>query len=206
MLYKISGELEKIILSNKAIIKTPFFSLEVFLTLKDAERLKDFLNKKVELYTVFILKNGEIPQVYGFIEEKTREVFFKLMQTSFLGVNLSLKILSVFTVEELSDLIKKGNWEELERVPGIGKKRAEKIFLEIKDSLSSMLENISFSQISQKKLCWEKLEEVLEAMVGLGFKKKEVIKRLEELVNKENLEALSKEELLKKLLRSFSRR
>lgn len=86
----------------------------------------------IELYVVPFIRKNEILELYGFLERQEREFFCRLNSLSKIGPTLALNILSIFTPEELRKIIEERNVEELSRVPGIGLKRAEKLYIELK--------------------------------------------------------------------------
>jgi len=74
-------------------------------------------------------------RLYGFVEASERRAFEVLIATSGVGPRLALAVLSTFSPEELSDTVARKDTASLVRIPGIGKKKAERLVLELRDRL-----------------------------------------------------------------------
>ncbi len=73
--------------------------------------------------------------LYGFLSAREKHLFELLISASGVGPSLALKILSGMSVEELVPVIRGGHLERLTRIPGVGRKTAERMVLELKDKL-----------------------------------------------------------------------
>ncbi|MFN4197348.1 MAG: Holliday junction branch migration protein RuvA, partial [Caldimicrobium sp.] len=155
-----------------------------------------FLGQEIELFVVpFIVKNEKL-ELYGFLEREEREFFLRLNALSKIGPTLALNILSVFSPEELRQVIEERKIAELSKVPGIGLKRAEKLFIDLKNL---------FGKLSKKGITipFEKesiLSEAKACLLSLGFQKKEI----EEVLFKVFHEEDSLEELIRKALKELT--
>lgn len=76
--------------------------------------------------------------LYGFLSAREKHVFELLLGASGVGPSLSLKILSGMNVEELVPAIRGGDIARLTKIPGVGRKTAERIVLELKDKLDAV--------------------------------------------------------------------
>src|SRR6202140_5141446 len=76
--------------------------------------------------------------LYGFVSSREKHFFELLLSASGVGPSLALKILSGMSVEELVPAIRGGDLARLTRIPGVGRKTAERIVVELKDKLDSM--------------------------------------------------------------------
>lgn len=74
--------------------------------------------------------------LYGFLTSREKQVFELLISTSGVGPNLALKILSGMSVDELAPAIRKGDLAQLTRIPGIGRKTAERMVVELRDKMA----------------------------------------------------------------------
>lgn len=95
------------------------------------------IGKEVELHTYMHVKEDGIT-LYGFAGIEELELFQTLLGVSGIGPRLALGILSAMTVEMTSTAIATGNIDLLKTVPGIGKKTAERLVLELKDKISAI--------------------------------------------------------------------
>jgi Holliday junction DNA helicase RuvA len=98
--------------------------------------------------------------LYGFSTRRERSIFEKLMTISGIGPKLAVTILSGGSVEDLIGAIKRGDLARLTAIPGVGKKTAERIILELKDKLQDFAE-------AQPKSTVE--SDVLSALENLGY-------------------------------------
>ena len=98
--------------------------------------------------------------LYGFSTRRERNIFEKLMTISGIGPKLAVTILSGGSVEDLVGAIKRGDLARLTAIPGVGKKTAERIILELKDKLQDFAE-------AQPKTSAE--ADVLSALENLGY-------------------------------------
>ena len=76
--------------------------------------------------------------LYGFLTAREKHCFELLISASGLGPSLALKILSGMSIEELVPAIHKGDLAELVRIPGVGRKTAERIVVELRDKLAAL--------------------------------------------------------------------
>jgi holliday junction DNA helicase RuvA len=76
--------------------------------------------------------------LYGFVTAREKQCFELLLSASGVGPSLALKILSGMSLEELVPAIRKGDLAQLVRIPGVGKKTAERIVVELRDKLAAV--------------------------------------------------------------------
>jgi Holliday junction DNA helicase RuvA len=102
----------------------------------------------------------DIIALYGFSTRRERLVFEKLMTISGIGPKLAVTILSGASVEDLAGAIKRSDLGRLTAIPGVGKKTAERIILELKDKLQDFVEAQAKSSVEV---------DVLSALENLGY-------------------------------------
>lgn len=198
MLYQLKGIVKEINPPNKLILQTnECIFWEILIPFNLIEILKEnFLEKETLFYVVPILRKNEYIEIYGFLGKEERELFIKLNTLSKIGPKLALNLLSIFSPETLRRIILDKRVQELSKVPGIGPKRAEKLYLELKSL---------FLKPSQKGIILppEKeilLEEAKSCLMSLGFQSKEVEKVLYQVFEEKD----SLDTLIKKALKEFS--
>jgi Holliday junction DNA helicase RuvA len=98
--------------------------------------------------------------LYGFSTRRERMIFEKLMTISGIGPKLAVTILSGGSVEDLAGAIKRSDLARLTAIPGVGKKTAERIILELKDRLQDFVEGPAKSGVEA---------DVLSALENLGY-------------------------------------
>ena len=102
----------------------------------------------------------DVIALYGFSTRRERKIFEKLMTISGIGPKLAVTILSGGSVEDLVGAIKRGDLARLTAIPGVGKKTAERILLELKDKLQEFTEALPKDGVQS---------DVLSALENLGY-------------------------------------
>jgi Holliday junction DNA helicase RuvA len=118
---------------------------------------------EVLLYTHLILRDDEI-SLYGFIAEDERAAFEVLIGVSGVGPRTALAVLSTLTVDQLRNAVRRGEPEILTRVPGIGKKTAEKMLFELKDKLGGPVD-----ELAELSAITDVDSDVMAALTAMGF-------------------------------------
>ena len=121
------------------------------------------IGEKVLLYTHLYIREDS-HQLFGFLEEMERSLFGKLIKVSGIGPRVGLAILSTISPKSLISYIERRNLENLCQIPGIGKKTAERMILE----LNGKIETVSESESANNN------EELVQALLALGYSEKEV--------------------------------
>lgn len=132
--------------------------------------------------------------LYGFLSPADKELFLMLMSVSGIGPKLALSILSSTSAEQLSLAISTQNPDLLTTVPGIGNKIANRMVLELKDKISSVLLSSPVANASQDNT------DVIAALTALGYSVLEASRAAAGLSGKTKL---SLEEKVKLALKSF---
>jgi Holliday junction DNA helicase RuvA len=118
---------------------------------------------QVFLHTLLVVREDALT-LYGFATVTERELFEILLRVSGIGPKLGLAILSTLSIDNLRNAIITDRAEILTRVPGIGKKTAQKIVFELKDKLPVGLEAIpgtsAFDDVNS---------DVMDALIALGY-------------------------------------
>jgi Holliday junction DNA helicase RuvA len=120
-------------------------------------------------------------QLFGFLTAQEKEAFVLLIGISGIGPKLALSVLSALTVPDFVSAVQAGDIEKLETVPGIGKKSAARIVLELKDKVARLPVVASVHAETQSGSLGRLDEDALSALVNLGYRAgevKEALKRL----------------------------
>ncbi|WP_051920535.1 Holliday junction branch migration protein RuvA [Thermodesulfobacterium hydrogeniphilum] len=198
MFYAIKGYVRAVNPPNKLLLQTQsFLTWEILLPLNIVELIRNnFLEKEIELYIVPIIRKNEYIELYGFLEKEERELFLKLNTISKIGPKLALNMLSVFSPETLRRLILEKNIQELAKVPGIGPKRAEKLYLELKNLfIKTPFKGITLP-VEKEML----LEEAKGCLISLGFNSREIEKILYKVFTEDD----TLDTLIKKALKELA--
>ena len=134
---------------------------------------------------------------FGFLTEEEQAIFEKLITINKVGPKLALGILSGMSPENLLTAIMSNDATRLSAIPGVGKKTAERLTLEMKDKLSDLTFEMEHQLDSEAPEGF--YEDALSALVNLGYKKSQAEKSLKSAYNKigkdSSLEDLIKESL-----------
>lgn len=128
----------------------------------------------VHILTSMVVKEDSIT-LYGFSDDDARTMFHKLQAVNGLGPKLALAALSVFNAAELAANISAEDTKAVQAVPGVGKKMAERIILELRDKVDGISRSASGQASAEgevRSAATLATEQVVEALVGLGFGEK----------------------------------
>ncbi|QWD96438.1 Holliday junction branch migration protein RuvA [Polynucleobacter sp. MG-6-Vaara-E2] len=131
--------------------------------------------QKITLLTHFQVRE-DAQQLFGFATETEREAFRQLIKISGVGSRTALAVLSGMSVNELAQAIALQGAGRLTQVPGIGKKTAERLCLELKGKLAPDL-----GLTSGKSQVLDANSEVLQALLALGYSEKEALLALKQI-------------------------
>ena len=108
-------------------------------------------------------------QLFGFVTPDEKAIFEKLISVSGIGPSLAIKVLSGLAAGNLVSAIRSGDLAQLVRIPGVGKKTAERMVLELKDKFEGIGGTTGASPASKPTTVFSAVEEdVLSALVNLG--------------------------------------
>jgi holliday junction DNA helicase RuvA len=113
--------------------------------------------------------------LYGFLTAREKQCFELLISASGLGPALAVRILSGMGIEQLVPAIRKGDLAQLVRIPGVGKKTAERIVLELRDKMTAVDVPESGKPATRSQL----ESDVASALVNLGYDERSVERAIE---------------------------
>lgn len=128
------------------------------------------LNEEITLFTKMVVREDDI-SIYGFISKRERSIFSLLTMVSGIGPKVAMGIMGMYGEEELRKYILSSDVKSLTKAPGIGKKTAERIILELKDRIVKIFGD--FIPDVKESIPLEN-DDAIEALVGLGFSAIEV--------------------------------
>ncbi len=161
----------------------------------------------VKLYTYMYVREGQVA-LYGFLSRGDLALFKLLITVSGVGPKGGLSLLSVLSADDLRFAIVTGDAKMISRAPGIGKKTAERLILDLKDRVSSgfvpaaadgagltgLAEGLQ-RDAAAESLAGTPASEAVEALVALGYQRAEASRAVKKCVQKEDTEALLHEAL-----------
>lgn len=153
---------------------------------------------EVILYLEQIVREDFIG-LYGFTTREELEMFKLLLSINGVGAKAALSLLSISTVNNLKYAIMMGDEKHITRAPGIGKKTAQRIILELKDKLKpdelTSEEGQLIEGINDNSDYSFNINETLSALMALGYTEKEAQKALEKVDKTLSIENMIKESL-----------
>ncbi len=111
--------------------------------------------------------------LFGFASDADRIAFRTLIGISNVGPKTAITVLSVFPGEELAQVIGRGDTARLTAIPGVGKKTAERLVLELKDKLASKVKPAGGATIAQPSAPVGQSEVLHDALVRMGYRPSE---------------------------------
>ncbi len=121
------------------------------------------VDERVFLHTLLIVREDSLT-LYGFGTAAEREVFETLIAVNGVGPRIALAILSTLSIDNLRNAVMSDRAEILTRVPGIGKKTAQKILLEIKDKIAVGLDAVPVDSFADSIN-----SDVMDTLIALGY-------------------------------------
>jgi Holliday junction DNA helicase RuvA len=134
------------------------------------------LNAEAELLIHTHVREDQIA-LYGFHTAREKQCFELLISASGVGPNLALRILSGLSTEELIRAVGKGDLAQLTRVPGVGRKIAERMVVELRDKIA-LLEPVTEGSRPAKS---DAEEDVLSALLNLGYERRAAEQAIERM-------------------------
>ncbi|MBL1277813.1 MAG: Holliday junction branch migration protein RuvA [Ectothiorhodospiraceae bacterium] len=140
--------------------------------------------------------------LYGFLREQDRLLFRTLIKVSGVGPKLALAILSGMPADEFASLVRIGDSAALTKLPGVGKKTAERLVVEMKDRLKDWqdvsLAMVSGAEAQAVSATNSSEKDAVSALISLGYKPQEA-SRMVSLIESEGL---ASEEMIRQALRT----
>jgi holliday junction DNA helicase RuvA len=124
------------------------------------------LGERVSLLTHFVVRE-DVQQLFGFLTASERSAFRQLVRISGVGPRTALSILSGLSVAELSSAVTRQDGGRLVKVPGIGKKTAERLLLELKGKLGADLALPASAPLSDQQ------GDIVQALMALGYNERD---------------------------------
>ena len=134
------------------------------------------IGEKVALFTQLIVRE-DAHLLYGFGTEAERATFKQLLKVSGVGPKVGLAVLSGMSVNDLAEAVATQETGRLTKVPGIGKKTAERLMLELKDKLKVDVRITVGGEAAKPTAA----ADILNALMSLGYNEKEALYAIKEL-------------------------
>lgn len=178
---------------------------EVFAPMTTIYQLPD-VGAQVTLHTHFVVRE-DAQQLYGFVERSDRELFRILIKVNGVGPKMAIGIMSGMEAKDLVRCVRSDNVAALTQIPGIGKKTAERLLIELRDKLAEW-DIAGLGNMHQKSHQLQTNDSVTEAesaLVALGYKPQEASRMVSAIVNQtadSSASVLNSQELIRLALRA----
>jgi Holliday junction DNA helicase RuvA len=151
---------------------------QIFSPLSVFYRLPD-LGEKVSLHIHTHLREDAL-QLFGFLEPEEKQVFLLLNSVAGIGPKLAVTVLSGIPADDLAKALREGDQARLISIPGVGKKLAERMIVELRDKVISLpAQEVSLVDGSQLT------RDAVSALVNLGYRRPEAENSVREIAKKE---------------------
>jgi len=181
MIYYLSGIL-KVKEPTSIILDVNGIGYEIRIPLSTYEKLPD-KDKPCSIYTyLYISMNQDEIKLYGFSSLAEKTMFVRLISISGIGPKIALSIISSMNIGMIIKAIQKEEDGLLSKVPGIGKKTAQRIIIELKDNIMQFTDLLD---VTERSTLDSSFGEVEKALIALGYNPKEIHKALQLLTDEE---------------------
>ena len=161
------------------------------------------IGQETTLFTHLVVRE-DAHLLFGFAQKTDRTLFRELIKTNGVGPKLALAILSAMSVEDFAYAIEREELSKLVKIPGVGKKTAERLLVELKGKFKGIKQTdffIESSHIKMPSMATQNetpLDEAVSALIALGYKPAEA----EKMVKKVAKPDLNSEKLIREALKA----
>ena len=191
MISSISGSVKSTSI-NSLVVEVGGVGLLLQVPIRIAAKMQ--VGERVSFHTYLIVREDALT-LYGFTEIVDRDFFELLLSVTGIGPKVAQSILANSDAASIANAIITSNLKSLEAVPGLGKKGAQRLVLELKDKAAVFASGKSGSDLTISN-------QVENALQGLGYSNKEAIAMLNQVMKDEKIEGLSVGQVLKLALKS----
>lgn len=140
--------------------------------------------------------------LFGFINEAERRLFRALLKVTGVGAKMALAVLSGMDAQTFGGCIQQGDTASLVRLPGIGRKTAERLIVEMRDRMDTLVTGVAtdlnYSAAESQGFVMDPLEDAIQALVALGYRPQEANR----MVRKIDTADVSREEIIRRALQT----
>jgi len=155
------------------------------------------VGEEVTLFTHLVVRE-DAHTLFGFVKRNDRDLFRSLLKVNGVGARLALGILSGMEPAVFIGCIQAGDASALVKLPGIGKKTAERLIIELRDRLEMPAESATVTPATAAMPAASPVEDAVSALVGLGYKPQEASRMVRTLETAN----LSSEEIIRSALQT----
>lgn len=203
------GRIRGVLLEKQApilLVDVQGIAYEVQAPMSTFYQLPD-INAEVVLHTHLVVRE-DAHLLYGFFELRERTLFRTLIKVSGVGPKLGLTILSGMAVEEFVKTIRNNDVAAMVKMPGVGKKTAERLIVEMRDRLKDwhveegLADSVTGS--NENRSAERNSQEAETALIALGYKPTEAARSIAQVLRLQEDDVSSSEELIRLALKSMA--
>jgi len=153
--------------------------------------------RDVVLYTHMVVRE-DAQLLYGFIDAVQRDLFRSLLRVNGIGPRVALAILSNLTAQEFMRCLVEDDLTRLTKVPGIGRKTAQRVLIEMRDRVSVVLPDVESLAAGEQLVT--PVQDAIGALIALGYKPADANRAVRQV----NADDLSSEDLIRRALRALT--
>lgn len=185
---------------NEVILDVNGVGYHVYISKRAGEKLSE-LNTEYSIITYLDVKENSL-QLFGFIDEKEREIYKMLLSVSGIGPKIAHNIMMHLSFEEIISLISGSQGINFVKIPGIGSKKLELISMSLRDKIYKIDKDAKFVDDVQSATGSQDMTrfEALSALLNLGYQRNEAERIIREVLKQNESTKLSTEELIRKAL------
>ena len=174
MIGLIQGQVHHLMAPTVVVMTTAGVGYEIEMPLNAFCQVQ--LNQSVTLWTHFLVRE-DAQLLFGFLSHSDREVFRLLLKVNGVGAKMALAMMSTVTVQELHQFVINSDELALTRIPGVGKKTAQRLIVELKDKIKHLGDTSGFApSLSLETDSGNEgiiIAEVEAGLIALGYRDKE---------------------------------
>ncbi|MDZ7767393.1 MAG: Holliday junction branch migration protein RuvA [Melioribacteraceae bacterium] len=183
---------------TKILLDVSGVGYSVHISISTFEKLPE-LNELTSLYIYTSVKEDAI-DLYGFSSPAEKEMFELLISVSGIGPRLAQSLLSGIQVDELKYAIDEGNLSRITAVPGIGRKTAERLLVELRDKMNKLTESFESAEAGAPSSI---RSDAIAALVNLGYNLKTAEKAVRSIMNSKPTSTI--EDVIKEALANLNK-
>lgn len=180
------------------ILETGNIGYQIFVSTSMLSKMPD-LGKEMKIFTYMNVKEDGI-SLFGFSSKEEQEMFLKLLTVGGVGPKGALGFLSQLTPQEIIMAILSGDAKTLSKAPGVGRKTAQRVILELKDKCSTEdAIAVPMEMDENSDAMGEAKFEAIDAMTALGYSRSEAAKAVSQVAS----DGMTTEDILKAALKKM---
>lgn len=194
----LSGNIEEV-KPHYVVVDVNSIGYKIRIPVSHAARIKQ--NEKQKFYTALIVREPDM-SLYGFLTVQERELFLNLLSVSGVGPKLALALIGHLSIEDFHDLAVQEDITKLKLVPGVGKRTAERLLVELKNKFAKGLpEELKGITLNKEPMSTQS-SEAIDALMSLGYQAKDAHKAIKNILQSSDLKELSTSALVTQALQN----